>query len=266
MTNVFCDLSKWQPGSEQFLVDAKSKYDVKGAMVQITCSDDEKYVNQKGAYQVYNAYKTFGVVSVYHYFYGSPVTEANVFVKYLKKYGLDHTTLVGIDCEEKSIGSNATDKINQFFDVVYAAGYHNLCVYAADSWFDGDINVKKLKHSPKIWIARIGHNPTHKCDAWQYTWTAKVDGESLDLSYDYSGAFTHELPSDANQYVSDGKLFYSETGVNLYHDKELTKKRKPRWGKGSYFYGEPVKVGNTYRIKTAVGYVSANKKWVKKVE
>lgn len=266
MTNKFCDVSKWQQSSAQFFEDAKRIYDLKGAMVQITCSSDEQYANPVGGYQVYNAYKTFGVVGAYHYFYGAPVEEANVFVKYLKKYGLDHTTLVGIDVEEKSIGSNVTGKINQFLDVVYNAGYHNVCVYAADSWFSGAIDVKKLHHNPKIWIARIGGKPVHKADAWQYSWTGKVDGDDLDLSYDYSGAFTHELPADNDQFVESGSRFYSETGVNIYEDSKLSKNAELRYGKGSTFKGKVVKVGSVTRIKTSDGYVSGNKKWVKKVK
>lgn len=266
MANIFADVSKWQESSADWFNKLKNSYGVKGCMVQITCSSDETYANPVGAYQVYNAYRTFGQVGVYHYFYGDTDAEANVFLKYCKKYGLDKTTLLAIDIEEKSIGSNATSKINRFFEILHDAGYKNFCVYSADSWFNGAINVAKLKYNPKIWIARIGAKPSHKCDAWQYTWTARVGSSSVDLSYDYDGAFTNEIKDSKPVYLSKGSLFEAKSTLNLYNDDKLTNKRRALFAKGSRFYAEPVKQGNVYRLKTKIGYTSANSAYVNRIK
>lgn len=57
------------------------------------------------------------------------------------------------------------------------------------------------------------------------------------------------------------------TKLTLYGKPALDKanKRRIRFSKGSTIYGKVVKYGKVYRIKTDVGYISANKGYVKLV-
>ncbi|KRK48207.1 N-acetylmuramoyl-L-alanine amidase [Secundilactobacillus kimchicus] len=51
--------------------------------------------------------------------------------------------------------------------------------------------------------------------------------------------------------------------VYAYKDLKAQQKRAVRFMKGSRFYAQPKKYGKIYRFKTAVGYVTANKDYVK---
>ncbi|WP_282801109.1 DUF5776 domain-containing protein [Secundilactobacillus kimchicus] len=51
--------------------------------------------------------------------------------------------------------------------------------------------------------------------------------------------------------------------VYAYKDLKAQQKRAVRFMKGSRFYAKPKKYGKIYRFKTAVGYVTANKDYVK---
>ncbi|WP_282801111.1 N-acetylmuramoyl-L-alanine amidase [Secundilactobacillus kimchicus] len=51
--------------------------------------------------------------------------------------------------------------------------------------------------------------------------------------------------------------------VYAYKDIKAQQKRAVRFMKGSRFYAKPKKYGKIYRFKTAVGYVTANKDYVK---
>ncbi|UQS85802.1 autolysin (plasmid) [Apilactobacillus apisilvae] len=258
MSKAFADLARYQGSSPAFFSALKSAYNCRGAIVQLTYGNYPQFVNPLGAYQVYNAYKAFGVVSAYHFYMGNPVAEANYFLKHVKQYGLDKSTLLAVDVEDGSLSGNITAQTNQFLDVLYNAGYHNLAVYSMKYWFDTKINIKNLHHNPKIWVASLGVEPKMKYDAWQYTWTGHADGSDVDLSIDKTGHFTSTEKAKQPTYWHKGSFFEAKSMLGLYSDIRLKGKRNPRFAPKSRFYAEVVKDGKVTRLKTHLGYVSAN--------
>lgn len=267
------DISSYQSDSLAFMNQLKSN-GINGLMVKLT--DGTTYLNPKSGNQVGNGLKTFKTVGLYHYYQGSPTAEANYFIKWVKAFGMDASTPLAIDVEDPSLYGDITSQINTFLSIVKANGYKCRVVYGSASWFNSKkINYARLSDK-NIWVASYGSSQpgVDRTNSWQFTDNYK--GLHVDASYDFDGTLTGERFTSIVQpakpaaravpFVTDGRLFYSETGVNAYHDQELSSQRRVRWGKGSYFYGSTVKVGNRYRIKTAVGYVSAYKDWVKKVE
>lgn len=267
------DISSYQSDSLAFMNQLKSA-GINGLMVKLT--DGTTYLNPKSGNQVSNGLKVFKTVGLYHYYQGSPAAEANYFIKWVKAFGMDTSTPLAIDVEDPSLYGDITSQINTFLSIVKANGYKCRLVYGSASWFNSKkINYARLTDK-NIWVASYGSSQpgVNRTNAWQFTDNYK--GLHVDASYDFDGTLTGErfesivkpaTPAVQNSnFVQDGRFFYSEPGLNAYHDQELTSQRKVRWGKGSYFYGTIVKVGNRYRIKTAVGYVSAYKDWVKKVE
>ncbi|WP_181399161.1 GH25 family lysozyme [Apilactobacillus micheneri] len=258
MSKVFADLAKYQGSSPAFFSALQSSYNCQGAIVQLTYGNYPAYDNYQAPYQVFNGYKAFGIISAYHFYMGNPVAEANYFLKHVKQYGLDKSTLLAIDVEDGSLSGNLTAQTNQFLDVLYNAGYHNLAVYSMESWFGSKIITSQLHHSPKIWVANISYEPHMKYDAWQYTWTGHAGGSDVDLSLDKTGHFTSaEKPKQAT-YWYKGKLFEAKSMLNTYSDLHLKSKRNPRFGTKSRFYADVVKDGKVTRLKTHLGYVSAN--------
>lgn len=267
------DISSYQSDSLAFMNQLKSA-GINGLMVKLT--DGTTYLNPKAGNQVGNGLKAFKTVGLYHYYQGSPAAEANYFIKWVKAFGMDASTPLAVDVEDPSLYGDITSQINTFLSIVKANGYKCRVVYGSASWFNSKkINYARLTDK-NIWVASYGSSQpgVDRTNAWQFTDNYK--GLHVDASYDFDGTLTGErfesivksaTPSVQNSnFVQDGKLFYSETGVNVYHDPELTSQRKVRFGKGSQFYGTVVKAGNRYRIQTKLGYVSAYKDWVKKVE
>lgn len=267
------DISSYQSDSLAFMNQLKAA-GIGGLMVKLT--DGTTYLNPKSGNQVGNGLKTFKTVGLYHYYQGSPTAEANYFIKWVKAFGMDASTPLAIDVEDPSLYGDITSQINTFLSIVKANGYKCRVVYGSASWFNsGKIAYARLSDK-NIWVASYGSSQpgVDNSNAWQFTDNYK--GLHVDASYDFDGTLTGERftsvvkpatpAAKASAFVTDGRLFYSETGVNVYHDQKLSSQRRVRWGKGSQFYGTVVKDGNRYRIKTAVGYVSSYKDWVKKVE
>lgn len=267
MPSCFADVARWQSGAKGFFDELKSRYNCKGCMVQLCYGQWSRYDNPNASYQIFNAYKTFGNVSAYLYYMGYPTAEINHFLDRMHTFGLDKTTLVGLDIEDASLSGNLTHQVNIMLDKLYNAGYHNLAVYANTTFLTGRLNVSDFHHKPLIWCASYGLKPNIRMDAWQYTETGSTSYGSVDLSLDYSGKFTRSLPDDKPQYWSDGKLFFTKTGVNVYKDKGFKSKTQVRWGQNSQFNAKPVKIGKaTYCLQTPDGYVTANKKWTQKIK
>lgn len=93
----------------------------------------------------------------------------------------------------------------------------------------------------------------------------------VDCSYDFDGKFSGKITKKAAKkasYWADNDLYEVITSVvNVYGKPALDKadKRRIHFSKGSTIYGKSVKYGKAYRIKTDVGYISANKDYVKLV-
>lgn len=272
MAYRIADISNYQVPSNQnikgWMKALKAKYDVKS--VCILLSQGTTWKQPYASYQAYNAYQVFGNFSAYHFFTGSGHAEASNFLDALKRIGADKSTVVMIDAETKV--SNLTSHINAFIDDVYNAGYHNIFVYSMESMFNETstgIQVKKLHHSPKIWVANISYVPRMKHDAWQYTWTGNVQGLNVDLDWDDTGLLAHGAKEEkpADEYWTSGKVFEALSDIRVYGDVNLSKdKQTPNfYTKGSFFQVESIEyVGKYPRLKNKYGYMTANKKFVKK--
>lgn len=261
MTTTFVDVSSFQNGSQQYFENLK-KLGITNAIVKAT--EGTGYTNN--GTQFGNAIKAYGTVGLYHFLHDEPVSEANHFISTLESWGATKDTLVVVDVEAPDIQSkDVTGLTNQWINTVYDAGYHNIMVYASESWFNSVLSINKLAHKPKIWVAKYSANKPSvaRYDAWQFTDNYK--GLKVDASYNYGDIFAEE---DKPQYWSDGSLFECKVPLHVFKTLDFSKENRRRvyLGKWTRIYGEPVKNGSVYSLKTAIGYISANKAYVQKIE
>ncbi|WP_353486088.1 GH25 family lysozyme [Apilactobacillus xinyiensis] len=273
MVEKFADVSNWQwkdgwtnADYIYWLRKVRDKYNIKSTAVLFS---DGLWKQPHRNDQAVDSYKLFKSFSCYHFLREtSPTEQAKTFVSALKEFGADKNTVVACDAEVAL--PNLTARINEFNDYVYNAGYHHIYVYSSASFFNynsNGIQVGKLHHSPKLWIASIGTTIRPKgCHAWQFTWTANVLGQNVDMSYDYVGELSHGVNNDEPTYIKSGKLFKTKPKVmNVYKDENLKELRRSKYGRGSKIYGKIVKVGKVTRIETEEGYISGNTDYVTKV-
>lgn len=261
MTTTFVDVSSFQ-GNSQAYFEGLKKHGVTNAIVKAT--EGTGYTNN-GA-QFGNAIKAFGTVGLYHFLHGEPVAEAKHFISTLESWGATKDTLVVVDVEAPDIQSkDVTGLTNQWINTVYDAGYHDIMVYASESWFNSVLSINKLAHKPKIWVAKYSSAKPSvaRYDAWQFTDNYK--GLKVDASYNYNDIFAEV---DKPQYWSDGSLFECKVPLHVFKTLDFSKdnRRRVYLGKWTRIYGEPVKNGSVYSLKTAIGYISANKAYVQKIE
>lgn len=261
MTTTFVDVSSFQ-GNSQAYFEGLKKHGVTNAVVKAT--EGTGYTNN-GA-QFGNAIKAFGTVGLYHFLHGDPVAEAKHFISTLESWGATKDTLVVVDVEAPDIQSkDVTELTNQWINTVYDAGYRDIMVYASESWFNSVLSINKLAHKPKIWVAKYSANKPNvaRYDAWQFTDNYK--GLKVDASYNYNDIFAEV---DKPQYWSDGSLFECKVPLHVFKTLEFSKdnRRRVYLGKWTRIYGEPVKNGSVYSLKTAIGYISANKAYVQKID
>lgn len=228
------------------------------------------YVNPKAGKQITNSFKAgMKAVSVYHYFHGNGAAEAKYFLNWVKKFGMDKNTVLAIDVEDSSLPWNTTPQVNIFLKALKAAGYKNVITYGSASWFNSNrINRSKLidKH---IWVASYGsaNAGVAKANAWQYT--DNFQGLNTDCSYDFDGSLsgiTKKSKSKPSYNNKKGLYEVKASLVNAYNDNHFKSKRRVRLIKGSTVYAEPVKYGKIYRLKTKIGYFTANKKYMKLIK
>lgn len=261
MTTTFVDVSSFQ-GNSQAYFEGLKKHGVTNAIVKAT--EGTGYTNN-GA-QFGNAIKAFGTVGLYHFLHGEPVAEAKHFISTLESWGATKDTLVVVDVEAPDIQSkDVTGLTNQWINTVYDAGYHDIMVYASESWFNSVLSINKLAHKPKIWVAKYSSAKPSvaRYDAWQFTDNYK--GLKVDASYNYNDIFAEV---DKPQYWKDGSLFECKVPLHVFKTLDFSKdnRRRVYLGKWTRIYGEPVKNGSIYSLKTAIGYISANKAYVQKIE
>ena len=277
MTHRIADISNYQkPDNGDYagwFKALKAKYNVES--VCILLSEGKSWRQPFAGYQAYNAYKTFGNFSAYHFFEGSGKAEAQNFLGALKAIGADKSTVVMLDAETSV--KYMTSHVNAFIDTVYDAGYHNIFVYSNESLFGNTIRTikaNKLHHKARIWVANISQVPHIKHDAWQYTWNGNVWGKGVDLDYDDTGLLAKGV-ADApkpkpSPFWKTGKVFRVVTdSVRVYKTPELNAVKNNEtyniYFKGTRFDVEGVIAykGKT-RLKTKYGYVSAYKGYVQK--
>lgn len=268
------DVSSYQ-GSSKSYFEAFKKYGAKSAIVKLT--QGTSYVNPKACLQVANAYKVFGRVSAYHYYMGNPIAEAKHFLAHVKAFGLDKTTWLAIDVEDPSLPKYNTAGVNKFLEHLYNEGYHNLLCYASASWFEaGRINRAALTKKAKIWCA--SYNNSRPGINGVAVWQQSDNWHGVDMSIDFNNFLTSKSVAEDNHHkVATKPTYYQGNGlyevitneIHAYHKlplKDGNNKRYVRWEKGSRFYAVAVKNGDIYSLKTAMGYTTANKNYVKLIK
>ncbi|MEE8824001.1 MAG: GH25 family lysozyme [Lentilactobacillus sunkii] len=262
MPNIFIDISSWQNSSYSYLKTFKDN-GAKSAMVKLT--DGTNYLNPKAGAQISNSLKLFGSVGAYHYFKGSGLAEARYFLSKVKAFGLDKSTVLGIDVEDPSLPYYNTSQINVFLRYLKSAGYTHVTTYGPGSWFQ----VGRIKRSAlvdmHVWVAAYGVNQpgVASANAWQFT----DNWHGVDASYDYDGLITGKHAADKPEYyVTPGLYQVRLKWLPVYNTIDLKKseKRYTRYGTGSRFWATPVKYGKITRLHiNGQGYVSSNKFYVK---
>lgn len=264
MPKIVIDLASYQGSSVSYFKTFKA-HGVDAAMVKLT--EGTNYLNPKASAQVANAYKVFGAVGAYHFFHGNGTAEARYFLAWVRKFGLDKSTVLAIDVEASGLPYNTTPQVNVFLRYLINAGYKNVITYGSGSWFNsGRIKRSELidKH---IWVAAYGVSQPGVANANSWQFTDDFKGLKVDASYDFdgslSGSKTSEKPS---YYVTPGLYQVRLKWLPVYNGLDFKKsgKRYTRYGTGSRFWATPVKYGKITRLHiNGQGYVSSNKWYVK---
>ncbi|GEO67288.1 GH25 family lysozyme [Levilactobacillus spicheri] len=263
MSKIVIDVSGYQSSALSFFKTKKSQGAI-SAIVKLT--EGTSYLNPRAGAQIANAYKVFGSVGAYHFFHGRGAAEAAYFLAWVKKFGLDKSTVLAIDVEAGDLPWTTTTQVNVFLKYLIAHGYKNVVTYGSGSWFtSGRINRSQLvdKH---IWVAAYGVSQpgVANANAWQFssTW------HGIDASYDFDGTLsgTKTKAKKASYWSDDGLFEVTAKQVNVYGTLkfEAAHKRRALYTKGSRVYGKAVKYGSVYRVEVSKdNYITANKAMVK---
>lgn len=119
MPKLGIDVSSYQGSSVSYFQNFK-KLGADFAVVKLT--EGTNYLNPKANAQVTNSLKVFGSVSVYHFFHGYGTAEAKYFLAWVKKFGLDKSTVLVIDVEAPGLPYNTTPQVNAFLRYLINAG------------------------------------------------------------------------------------------------------------------------------------------------
>lgn len=262
MPKLGIDVSSYQGSSVSYFNTFK-KYGADFAVVKLT--EGTNYLNPKASAQVTNALKVFGSVSVYHFFHGAGTAEAKYFLAWVKKFGLDKSTVLVIDVEAPGLPYNTTPQVNAFLRYLINAGYKNVVTYGSGSWFNSGRIKRSALVDKHIWVAAYGVSQPGVANA--NSWQFSDNWHGVDASYDFdgslSGSKTSEKPS---YYVTPGLYQVRLKWLPVYNGLDFKKsgKRYTRYGTGSRFWATPVKYGKITRLHiNGQGYVSSNKWYVK---
>lgn len=269
MSKIVIDVSSYQDSSLSFF-KANKKQGASSAIVKIT--EGTNYLNPKAGSQIANAYKAFGSVGAYHFFHGNGMAEAKYFLAWVKKLGLDKSTVLAIDVEATDLPWSTTAQVNVFLKYLIDHGYKNVITYGSRSWFtSGRINRSKLvdKH---IWVAAYGTDRpgVDDANAWQFssTW------HGIDASYDFDGSLGGKSTSKPKVFKPKQASYWSEDGlyeviakkpVHIYSTPKFKggHMRRSLLAKGSKVYAKAVKYGKVYRLMLDKdNYFTANKRLV----
>lgn len=272
---LFGDFSSFQDSTYNYMKGLKDK-GLSGAMVKTTQSNN--YINPNAVGQFSNALKVFGQVGVYHFITQNATANANHFLNYIQNVlHVTKDTVIGVDVEssmEKYDNilnePDITGAINKFLDTVYDAGFNKLVVYASKSWFQSVISIKRLHHTPYLWVANYGVSEPGINNAGAHQFTDNWHG--IDCSYDFGGWLTGRLkqttPKPQNKpkqatYWQYGKWFKAKNDLTIYEDADFKHKTEGLYVPGTKFYVDQVIKPNGdkaefSRFKVDGGYVSAN--------
>lgn len=262
MPKLGIDVSSYQGSSVSYFQNFK-KLGADFAVVKLT--EGTNYLNPKANAQVTNSLKVFGSVSVYHFFHGYGTAEAKYFLAWVKKFGLDKSTVLVIDVEAPGLPYNTTPQVNAFLRYLINAGYRNVVTYGSSSWFNSGRIQRSALVDKHIWVASYGASQPGVANA--NSWQFSDSWHGVDASYDFdgslSGSKTTEKPS---YYVTPGLYQVRLKWLPVYKTTDFKKsdKRYTRYGTGSRFWATPVKYGKITRLYiNGQGYVSSNKFYVK---
>ncbi|KRN17763.1 autolysin [Secundilactobacillus similis DSM 23365 = JCM 2765] len=266
MPKLGIDVSSYQGSSVSYFHNFK-KLGADFAVVKLT--EGTNYLNPKASAQVTNSLKVFGSVSVYHFFHGAGTAEAKYFLAWAKKFGLDNSTVLVIDVEAPGLPYNTTPQVNAFLRYLINAGYRNVVTYGSGSWFNSGRIQRSALVDKHIWVAAYGVSQPGvvNANAWQFT----DNWHGVDASYDFDGSLSGSSATNKKAkpayWSTNGLYEVIADHINVYGKIALDKahQRRIHFTKGSTIYGKAVKYGKVYRIKTDVGYISANKDYVKLV-
>ncbi|GEO70555.1 hypothetical protein LAC03_24650 [Levilactobacillus acidifarinae] len=267
MTRNVVDIAVYQNDSLAYLKSLRA-HGAKSLMVKLT--EGTTYLNAKAGNQIARGLKVFETVGVYHYFQGRGSAEAAYFLAWVKRFGLDKSTVLAIDVEDPSLAYNPTGQVNAFLKYLIKHGYTHVIVYGPGSWFGSRIHRGMLvdKH---IWPAAYGVSQpgVNGANAWQYTDNWKglhVDG-SLDFDGSLSGIVTQKAKSKKATYLKAAKQVKARTSITRYRDKAFHKS-VDKFPKGQIFdVKRVVKYRKITRLKLANGlYITSNNKFVRKLK
>lgn len=178
------------------------KWGADGIMVKLT--EGTGYLSPKAGNQIANGFKVFNTVGVYHFFHGRGTAEAQYFLAWVKKMGLDKSTVLAIDVEASDLPYSTTSQVNVFLRYLISHGYKNVITHGSGSWFNaGRINRSQLVDKA-IWVAAYGVSQpgVNDANAWQYT----DNWHGVDCSYDFdgklSGKVTKVTPKKASYWAA----------------------------------------------------------------
>ncbi|ANZ65563.1 autolysin (plasmid) [Secundilactobacillus paracollinoides] len=270
MTKKIVDLSSYQADSLSYMKQLK-KWGTDGIMVKLT--EGTGYLSPKAGTQITNGFKAFNTVGVYHFFHGRGTAEAQYFLAWVKKMGLDKSTVLAIDVEAPDLPWKTTSQVNVFLRYLISHGYKNVITYGSGSWFNaGRINRFQLVDK-SIWVAAYGVSQpgVANANAWQYT----DNFHGVDASYDFDGVLigtssTSKTKPKKDSYWSDNGLYevIAKKPVHIYSTPKFKggHMRRSVLAKGSKVYAKAVKYGAVNRLMLDKdNYITANKKFVKLV-
>ena len=130
MSKIVIDVASYQDSSLSFF-KTKKKQGASSAIVKIT--EGTNYLNPKAGSQVTNACKAFGSVGAYHFFHGNGTAEAKYFLAWVKKLGLDKSTVLAIDVEATDLPWSTTAQVNVFLKYLIDHGYKRVTTYGSAS-------------------------------------------------------------------------------------------------------------------------------------
>ncbi|MCI2171103.1 GH25 family lysozyme [Schleiferilactobacillus perolens] len=210
----FADVASYQPDDVLFFKNLATNQ-VAGVVVKLTESaGGNAYINPKAGQQIKSAQAAGLKVSLYHYaqYNGAngAKAEANFFADTAEQYGLGKGTVMVDDVEDSSLQTPYADTVT-FQSQLASRGYNTQVTYSMASWFW----YNKLPRNYPIWVANYGVDKpgVDNAAAWQYT--SNYNGQSVDMSYDFTGLFTTQSQSTpVNNKIVTVK---GSAGVPLYN-------------------------------------------------
>lgn len=146
-------------------------------------------------------------VGFYDYAIGLNGAEnAKYFLAWLNEFKMSKDTVVALDFEDPSVGSNY--EVNQWLKVMKDAGFVNRVVYSMASWFSSKISPVAIQCN-NFWLASYSPNPPQLAYfkyykiAWQYTDNFKGMGE--DASIDYGHILIPDTPKKTSKPKKSNK-------------------------------------------------------------